>query len=70
LPEQLGVPVVHVRDIEVDEAADLAIARVLGEVEGEPVAADLHEDGEVRAEAMLPVDTEAEPLDVERLAPA
>ena len=65
---ELRVPGVDVGDVEMDEPADLAVPRVLGQIQGQAVARHLHEHGIARVEAVLPVDPEAQALDVEALA--
>src|SRR4051812_8222031 len=57
---EVGVPGVDVRDEDTDKPADLAIVRVLGEVECHPVTRDLHAYGHLGIEAALPIDLETE----------
>jgi hypothetical protein len=66
---KLRVPIVDVGNIKVNEAPDLAVSRMLREIDGHPVTADLHENRQMRFESVFPVDFEPKPFDVERLAP-
>ena len=67
LPQHLGLPGIDVGHVQVDEHSQRAVALVLGEIEPQAAPRDLEEDRQARLVAPLPVDREAEAVDVEAL---
>ncbi|MNW07168.1 hypothetical protein D3C71_2037220 [compost metagenome] len=59
---------VHVRHDQIHRAADFAIAGVFGQEQALAFAGDLQEQREPRLELVLPIDAEAQPVDIERQA--
>ena len=62
---EFGVEIFEAFHTEEDAGSGDCVAVVFGEVEGDAIAGDLEVEGEVVAEAVFPVDVEAEVIEIE-----
>src|SRR6266446_1504035 len=66
--QKFGVARIHIRDVEMDQPAHLAVSGMFREEDLHAVTVDRHEDWEMRLEPVFPLDDEAEAVSVEGFA--